>query len=431
MAEAADLEQTVAEQLIARTIGATWLLYAIGGLYIAGPVLGWTLTAMAGWRYFAGQRLPIALRPPPLDGSVIVWLLGMAAMLVALLVGHADQGLGAAATIKSSVGWAKGWALLGIYPLAAAALRIRPEVIYRAVCRLGRQTLILLPLFLVSPLLHLPAQLYVSPLQVFGGSGPEYFAVVLYTIEPGVGTARWQFFAPWSPAAGMVAVVHILCAIEEQDRRWRAVGIAAGLALVWFSGSRLALVNIAVVWPLAHLVARLGRRWVWWAGAPIAMAAGLFATQLATAMDDAKARFRGARVDSSRVRETLGRIAVDRWRTETPWFGHGIVERGPHLVEYMPIGSHHSWYGLLFVKGAVGAAALAAPMAYSLYATARLSLSDKAGRVGFSMIIVLLLYSFGENLEVLGYLFWPALILIGVAARTAAERRSAETLANS
>jgi hypothetical protein len=47
----------------------------------------------------------------------------------------------------------------------------------------------------------------------------------------------------------------------------------------------------------------------------------------------------------------LGEIAQQRWRHEAFWFGHGMVERGPHLVEYMPIGSHHSWYGLLLSKG--------------------------------------------------------------------------------
>ena len=35
--------------------------------------------------------------------------------------------------------------------------------------------------------------------------------------------------------------------------------------------------------------------------------------------------------------------------------GTRIVERGPHLVEFMPIGSHHTWYSLLFVKGSSGA----------------------------------------------------------------------------
>ena len=46
-------------------------------------------------------------------------------------------------------------------------------------------------------------------------------------------------------------------------------------------------------------------------------------------------------------------------------FGHGIVERGSHLVEFMPIGSHHTWNGLLFIKGGVGMLALAVPLAWT------------------------------------------------------------------
>jgi hypothetical protein len=76
-------------------------------------------------------------------------------------------------------------------------------------------------------------------------------------------------------------------------------------------------------------------------------------------------KFKEARAESTRVRQTLKEIAGYRWKTEAPIWGHGVVEPGPHLVEYMPIGSHHTWYGLLFVKGIVGLFALAVPMALS------------------------------------------------------------------
>lgn len=417
MAAPTDHPETAAERLIAATIASTWLLWLLGALYIAGPALGWTLAAMAAKRLYLAPGLPPAERPLPLGSIVQVWLLAMLAMLVVLFAGHIVNDLGAAKTLKSAIGWAKGWALLGLFPFAAAALDVRPAVIYRAVCRLGLQTLLLLPLFLAAPFIGLPGLLYTSPLQILGGSGPEFFKVILYTFEPGSGVPRWQFFAPWSPAAGMVAVVHILCAIEERNLRWRIIGIAAGVAIALLSQSRLALVAIAVVWPLAQGVARLNRPSTWWLAAPAALGIGLFAPAVlamaATLADD----FKGARADSSRVRAALGRIAVDRWQTEAPWFGHGIVENGPHIVEYMPIGSHHSWYGLLFVKGLAGAAALAVPMAWSLFALGRIATRLPIGRVGFSMLLVLFLYSFGENLEVLSYLVWPALMLIGAAAR--------------
>ncbi|GAA0283676.1 hypothetical protein GCM10009127_26380 [Alteraurantiacibacter aestuarii] len=426
MATPTDPAQAAAERLIAGTIGATWALWLVGGLYIAGPVLGWSLAALAAWKLYAAPALPAAQRPAPLGPIIWTFVLAMAAMEIILLVGHTTNDLGIGQTIKSSVGWAKGWALIGLFPLAGSVLNPRPEVICRAVCRLGRQTLLILPLFLVAPFVGLPETLWVSPLKIIGGSGPEYFAATLYTIEPGAGTARWQFFAPWSPAAGMIALVHAVCAAEERDLRWKITGLAAALLIALLSQSRLALVALVVIWPLSFGISRLGKAWLWWAAAPVVLGLGLLAPSLVALAEQAASDFSSARADSSRVREILGRIAIERWQTEAPWFGHGIVEQGPHLVEFMPIGSHHSWYGLLFVKGTMGLLALAIPLIMALAAMAWLAVRDPLGRIGLSMVLVMCLYSFGENLEILAYLYWPALVVIGIAARRAVELRASQ-----
>ena len=63
----------------------------------------------------------------------------------------------------------------------------------------------------------------------------------------------------------------------------------------------------------------------------------------------------------------------------------------------------------------LGALALALPLFLTL---ARLAWTARTGavqRTGFALVLVLVLYSFGENLEILAYLFWPALILFGKA----------------
>jgi hypothetical protein len=44
------------------------------------------------------------------------------------------------------------------------------------------------------------------------------------------------------------------------------------------------------------------------------------------------------------------------------------------------------------------------------------------GSVGLSMIVILLLYTFGENLEILVYLYWPGMIMMGMALQ---EKKSA------
>jgi hypothetical protein len=408
---------TPAEALVSWAIRLTWVFYALGALYVVGPVLAWSLAALVFVGCYLREVLPAPLAARPVPFGVWVWAGGMGVMLVALLIGHADFHLGLAKTIKSSIGWAKGWALLALFPMAGACLSIRPQVIYRASCQLGLQTLLLLPVMFIAPLAGLPEAVYVSPLKVVGGPGPEFFTLQLYITDPESGAPRWQFFCPWAPAAGMMGVVMLLCALEEENWRWRIIGLMAALAMIFLSKSRMALVAFAIIWPASHVAARLLRPALWMAGAGATLATGLAANRLVTVLGDFVYAFKSARADSTRVRETLGRIAVDRWWHEAPWFGHGIVERGPHLVEYMPIGSHHSWYGLLFVKGMVGALALAVPLLVSLLECVVRAQVEPIGRVGVAVLLTMLLYSFGENLEILIYLFWPASVLLGSALR--------------
>ena len=417
MAATTDLEPNTPERLIALTIGASYGLWFVGGLYFAGPLLAWTLAFMVARKGYLAPALALEERLTPPSGVIWAWLISMAAMLLILLVGHADFELGAAQTVKSAVGWAKGWALLALFPLAGYCLPIRLSVLARAVCLLGRQTLLLLPLFLLAPLVHLPQILFISPLKVLGGASDEFFAIVLFTLEPGIGTPRWQFFAPWSPAAGMIAVIYFLLAREEAALRWRWTGYSASMLMAILSQSRLAIVALVVIIPLVTLVGSLGRPRTWLILAPIVLIAGAVSPQLQELAAKATTSFDGARADSTRVRGALGRIAVERWRHEAYWFGHGVVERGPHLVEHMPIGSHHSWYGLLYVKGLSGAVALAVPMLWTLAVCLVAATRNRAGRLGLAMILIYWLYSFGENLEVVTFLSWPALLAIGITMR--------------
>ena len=94
----------------------------------------------------------------------------------------------------------------------------------RAACVVGAQTLVVLPLTVLAFLVGAPQQLYVSPLQMIGGPGPEFFDVTLYGINPDNGLPRWRFFAPWAPAIGMVMCAYVLLAAHERDGRWRHAG---------------------------------------------------------------------------------------------------------------------------------------------------------------------------------------------------------------
>jgi hypothetical protein len=71
----------------------------------------------------------------------------------------------------------------------------------------------------------------------------------------------------------------------------------------------------------------------------------------------------------------------------------------------------------LFVKGIVGFLALAAPMLMTTFELVRRAMNPKyqLGSVGLSIVVILLMYTFGENLEILVYLYWPGLIMLGLA----------------
>ncbi|MAM83566.1 MAG: capsular biosynthesis protein, partial [Acidobacteria bacterium] len=111
--------QNIPETIVYKTLVFTWLFYAFGALYVVGPVLGWSLFALAVIALYFGPALRPSLRPAgPVPFIVWLWIAGMLVMLVALWGGHLQWGLGLKQTIKSSIGWAKGWALLALFPLA-------------------------------------------------------------------------------------------------------------------------------------------------------------------------------------------------------------------------------------------------------------------------------------------------------------------------
>ena len=418
--------QNAAEAMVWYPLVWTWPFYAIGALYVVGPVLGWLIGGLALLSLYLGPAIRHDLRATgPVPGLVWLWAAGMIVMLIALWVGHLDWGFSTVAIIKSSIGWAKGWALIVLFLLAGAVLPIRWQLLIRAQSVLGLWTLILTPVLVLGYLAGLPEQLFVSPLRKVGGPGPEYFGVYVFTYDPASWTPRWQFFAPWSPFAALLGVIMVLFALEEEHRGWKAVAIAAGVAMIVLSKSRMGMVGLVACTVIPRLLPFLLKGWAWTVLAGFAASMAVLGTALVGQIESAIAGFRGARADSTRVRETLQRIAAERWETDAYWWGHGTVQPGPHLVEYMPIGSHHTWWGLLFVKGMVGFLAYLVPFAaHALRVTIDATLHPR-GRLPVGIILTMLLLSFGENIEIQVYLLWPALVALGIHLRKMAVETSA------
>ncbi len=419
--------QNFEERVVWYSIVGTYGFFLLGGLYILAPVVAWVLLAYLGWKWWNQDSHTAKEQRVTVPVTVWVWIVAMLVMQLALILGHLDFNLDTGLLIKSSIGWAKGWALLALFPLIGC-LEIRPPLLYRATCIVCLHTLLVLPFFVLGYLLHLPDRLYVSPLQVIGGPGPEFFSVQLYEIDPENHQVRFRLFTPWGPALGFVANIYFFVALQEKDKKWRWIGIAGCLVMCLISASRLALLSIVTVLILTWVLTNFKQAKMQIALGFASLAAGIASPQILAAIESFNEAFKGARAGSSRVRAALGRIALDRWQKEAPIWGHGVVERGPHLVEYMPIGSHHTWFGLLFVKGAVGFVALAVPLLWSFVDLLIKAQKSDTARTGLSIVLVLFLYTFGENLEILAYLFWPGLVMLGLAFKEGVQRASQQVL---
>lgn len=410
--------ENVPEKVVWWAIANTYFIWVFGGLYVVGSVLCWVLLVFLLIKILAQTKDTPPEEKISIPWSIWVWIAGMLAMEVALVAGHMDYNLPTSLIIKSSIGWAKGWAALALYPLAGC-LKIRPQIIYRAVCVVGFHTLIITPFLLLTPMLHLPQILYVSPLRAVGGPGNEFFDVPLYEIDGSTGDLRWRLFTPWGPALGFVGNVNFMLALQEKNHRWQWLGLAGSILMCFVCKSRMAQVCIVIIPLLTTILSGLTRPIILIGLGITSYLSGMFSPSIILAFNNFWDGFKAARAGSTRVRMALKRIAVYRWHTEAPIWGHGVVEDGPHIVERMPIGSHHTWAGLLFVKGIVGFIALAIPMALS-FVDLLIKSVDKnrpTAKVALSIVMILFLYTFGENLEILVYLYWQGLLIMGIGCQ--------------
>jgi hypothetical protein len=413
-------QTTTEAKLIYWALIATYPIYAIGGLYITGSALGWVVLGIILLRSFVEGKNVFSSVPI----MVWLWIIGMLVMLLALWIAHAQWSLGTAKTIKSTVGWAKGWALIAIFPLLGSLVSIKPESIVRGACIVCKHTAIFGALTFLLYSLRIPGHLFVSPLQMLGGAGDVFFTVSFYGMNPETSAGRWQFFAPWSPAAGFLSCILIIFCLQEKDKNLRNWGVIGCFIMVLLSQSRAGLAIFIVIVPVFLLAKQLKNPWVLitlGVFVPIVLVLG---EPLYELIMDSYQQVKESRPESTRVRSALENLAVQRWQSEAPIWGHGAVESGDKLVEFMPIGTHHTWFGLLFIKGLVGLIALALPMGISVIYFLFYFQQNIQVRAALCFLIVFFSYSFFENLEILAYLYWPALFWIGMSFKQIQSRGS-------
>ncbi|MEB3337456.1 MAG: O-antigen ligase family protein [Leptolyngbyaceae bacterium] len=409
--------QNLEEKVVWYTIIGTYGLYFLGALHLVIPAIAWFLgfyLCIKLWQQTettpTEERIKIPL-------GVWVWIMAMLVIEVALVMGHLDFGM-ADRLGKSTINFfVRTWALLALFPLIGC-LKIRPQLIYRAVCILCLQCLFFIGVGYAAVAANLPEPLFLSPLYKIGGVGELYYNVTLYGFdgETENESVRLVLFTPWAPALGLVGNIYFWLTSQESNPRWRWMGMVSSVAMVFVSVSRLGLLSLVVVPVLVWLLGNLARPSLQITSGVICFLGGLFGSQVLDLLQNFREGFDRQRRGSSNVRAMLARISLERWWNEAPIWGHGILEpRGPEATTYKPIGSHHLWFGLLFTHGIVGFLAVAFAMSWSFIDLLIKVKDSRTAQIGLAILLVLFLFSFAENLEVIAYVYWPGLIILGLA----------------
>lgn len=409
--------QNFEEKVVFYYIISTYLLFFLGAQFVFAPALAWLLTfylIKKLWQQTSDTPPEERIRIPI---GVWVWIACISVIGLALVVGHLDWGFSTVKTIKSFINsFLRTWALLALFPLIGS-LNIRPQIIYRAISILSLQTLILVPLTYGLSLTGLEMPLYTSTLMAkIGGNSERYYAISPYVIQSG--ETRLFLFAPWAPALAFACNVHFFLSSRDPDIKWRFIGMIGCAAAIVGSVSRMGIICLVGIPILVTFLVNLTEPAIQITAGIGSFIGGLFGPQLLIIARNLKDSFSSQRSNSSRVRSVLARLSHRKWEEDAPIWGHAIkVGKGPDVVAGMPIGSHHTWYGALYTHGIVGFIGILIPIVYTFIELLIKAQRSKLATTALIILLICILFSFGENLEGLAYLYWPGLVVIGMGLK--------------
>jgi hypothetical protein len=402
------------EALIWYYIVGTYAIYYIGGLYLFAPLLAIFLTG-----YLIRK---IWLQPPDMPESeklyisipAWVWLICMGIIAIAVVVGGIESDLSPSKIVFTLVNrWFKTFVLMALFPLIGH-LEIRSQLVYRAACIFCIQSLVLVLIFtLLSNLFDTSTYSYISPLEKFGG-GSLYYEVKIFGSVIDVSEKRLQMIAPWPPALGLVGDIFFCLCLQEKNLKLKVLGMAGASALAISSVSRAAIVCLPMIPLISWTLSNFLKPWLMFLLSSGLLGATLFLSEIQEKIDTISSRIKEYRGGSTKARDLLKQLALDGWK-ESPIWGHGsMTANGPASVGFRGIGSHHTWYGVLYAYGIVAAIPLAIAFAWSLFDLMTKVGTHRNAVVGICIIFVLLVFSTVDNIDTLAYLYWPGLLTLGI-----------------
>jgi len=402
--------QNLPEALIWYYIIFTYPIYFLGAHFVLAPLLATFLTGYLIFQWWnQTEETPIEERII-ISSSAWVWVIAVLVIEVALIVGHLNFNLEIKRIITSSILWYRTWGLMALFPLIGH-LNIRAKLIYRAICILCLQCLIIIIIGCIAKLVGIPNIVYTSPLKLLGGI-PKQFEVEVFNI---FSKDRLKLFALWPTFLALLCNIYFFFALQDHDKKWRLIGLFSATFMIVATQSRTATLCLPFVFISVWMLTNIFRPWVQFLLGFVSLISGLFSLKLIDFMTNFKEQFDNFRAGSSKVRNIIYRMSLRRWWNEAPIWGLSIRDSGGEVVTNLPLGSHHTWIGALFSYGLVGCGALAFAFIWSFIDLLIKAQTSETAKVGLSVILILFICSLADNIEFFSYLYWPGLIILGIA----------------
>jgi hypothetical protein len=334
----------------------------------------WYVTLIPLW-WMAGLLMPLAL-----IGSAFLYVRRLPRDPAILLVSLLWIAVGAAQALSTVVNWAMtedasvgllrgllslltmGWILLGLAIGIGGEAGLASTRVVRAICINAAWLLLFCGISLVMA--HgfgLQELIVPSPLALLlPGDLPsvrQHLTMVFFQRDALLDgqTLRLTLFYPWATALSLAGAATLLVGTADPVRFWRWCAILGGSAAVVFGYSRsVAVCLVGAFCILGFLRLRVVGQ------ATIAIVTGLaLNVALLAGFDPAESMrafleaFTNVRAGSSAARNLVYDLSWVHF-LERPILGHGWVsEPAARWLSTMPLGSHSSFYGVLYLGGIV------------------------------------------------------------------------------
>ena len=320
-----------------------------------------------------------------------------------------------------------GWMLIGLCIGIGGEGHVRPALIVRAICiQAGWVLAFALVSFATAYGLSLEQLQVPSPLALLLPSSlpivHQQLTMKFFQMDSLMGgrALRLTLFYPWATVLSLAGATALLVATREQHRAWRWIGLAGGAVGTVFGHSRSVIVCVVAVMALVGWL-RLAPRPRFGCLAALALIANvaiLAGFDPVEAGRDFYAAFTEARSGSSLARYVVYELT---WRhvLDSPIIGYGWVS-GPaaRWLPTMPLGSHSSFYGVLYLGGALTFAMLCiAFLALVVSAVLHLQARRQDGMIALALLLLIGVVANGETFQLMVPSLLLTVIWLGSALR--------------